>query len=336
MSYKPDEPAYVLLQERVNFVSVALGGIAYGIHLAVFATTVNFLVKVPSRGKISWPYLTFVVALLACGTIQLAVLIKTDEMMFIDDRNYPGGPIAFGMADFSDPIQTTGDAAYIIANILADGVLIYRIFVLWGRNYLILGIPVLSYFAIIALGILVVYQAAQPGANLWIHSEIPIVVPYWSLSIALNIVITLAIAYRMLKSRRTVIQTLGQEHSKIYTSVTSMLIESAALYSVTGIVYIVCYARNSTIQNAVLPIMDQVVCIAPELIVMRVALGRAWSRDTTIPVDAIKFESPPSDLKARRNDTYNCSSATVISGSVSMYGEQSQIGGRLEEQECCV
>ena len=83
-------------------------------------------------------------------------------------------------------------------------------------------------------------------------------VPYFSLSVALNIVLTLAIAVRLLMMRRSVVSSLGPEHAKMYISVTSMMIESAALYSITGLIFIVSYAVNSNVQNLALPVLGQV------------------------------------------------------------------------------
>jgi hypothetical protein len=43
-----------------------------------------------------------------------------------------------------------------------------------------------------------------------------------------------------------------------YSSVATMMIESAALYSITGVIFIVSYGINSPIQNLALPVLGQV------------------------------------------------------------------------------
>ena len=70
---------------------------------------------------------------------------------------------------------------------------------------------------------------------------------------------TLLIVYRMLSMRFSLMKVLGADNLKVYVSISSMLIESAALYSVTGIVFIILYAKNSAVQNPILAILDQVV-----------------------------------------------------------------------------
>lgn len=120
----------------------------------------------------------------------------------------------------------------------------------------------LSLNSFLALAIITLFQSAQPNASLWSRITVQFVVPYWSLSVSLNVLLTLIISFRLLHMRRSVAVVLGPEHSKVYTSVVSMIIESAALFSGTGLFFIICYARNSNIQNLVLPILDQVVVSA--------------------------------------------------------------------------
>ena len=52
------------------------------------------------------------------------------------------------------------------------------------------------------------------------------------------------------------------------------------LYAVTSVIFIVTYAPKSNVQNLVLPVLSQVVCISPKFIILRVAIGRAVTADT--------------------------------------------------------
>lgn len=124
----------------------------------------------------------------------------------------------------------------------------------------ILGVVLITYLhPHAAFSILTLFQSERPGANLWTHTTVQFAVPYWSMTIAINATMTLAIAYRLMSMRRRVTTMLGAEYARTYTSVVAMIVESAAVYSVTGLVFIICYARKSNVQNLVLPILDQVV-----------------------------------------------------------------------------
>jgi len=95
-----------------------------------------------------------------------------------------------------------------------------------------------------------------PGTTLWSTISIDLSIPYWSISIALTVVITACIVTRLSYMRRQLYNTRVGSGSE-YISVSAMLIESAALYSINGIIQVVSYGVNSPIQNLALPVLGQ-------------------------------------------------------------------------------
>jgi hypothetical protein len=78
--------------------------------------------------------------------------------------------------------------------------------------------------------------------------KLPIV--FFSMTIALNVYLTTAIIIRLWKARQSLL-SLGPgmvEHSRPYTSVIGMFVESALPYSVCGIFYIGTVIRGSKVQ----------------------------------------------------------------------------------------
>ncbi|KIJ40984.1 hypothetical protein M422DRAFT_103228, partial [Sphaerobolus stellatus SS14] len=133
------------------------------------------------------------------------------------------------------------------------------------------------YASMVVLSVLVIFQAAQPGASIWSDCA----QCAFSLSIALNTTIVLIIVARILWHRFKVGHAPSDLSSKQYFSIVAILVESAALYAITGIIYISCFARGiSNVQNLVLGILSQVSYIASELIILRLVLGSAWSLET--------------------------------------------------------
>lgn len=106
--------------------------------------------------------------------------------------------------------------------------------------------------------ILALFQSAKPGASLWVKTAINVYIPYWSLGIANNVFMTLLIVLRMLVMRKKISRVLNAKDLGVYLSISAMLIESAALYSLFGIVYIILFARNSPVQFPINGILDQV------------------------------------------------------------------------------
>jgi hypothetical protein len=96
-----------------------------------------------------------------------------------------------------------------------------------------------------------------------------------------NLILTTLIMFRLWRMSRYVKDALGDSHARAYTSIAAMMAESAAPYSICGIIFIATFAANSPGQNLFLPPLGQVMCLSPELIIWRVASGRAWSEHTT-------------------------------------------------------
>lgn len=54
------------------------------------------------------------------ATIVVAAGIRWNEQTWIDDRNFPGGPAAYLVAEFSIPLNVLDNSAYVVNNVLTD------------------------------------------------------------------------------------------------------------------------------------------------------------------------------------------------------------------------
>lgn len=117
-----------------------------------------------------------------------------------------------------------------------------------------------SYLA--ALSLILIVMLCVPGITLWSTISINLAIPYWAISIALNVIITACIAARLLYMRYQMRRALIDSGSE-YISITSMMVESAAIYTANGLIFLVSYAVNSPIQNLALPVLGQTqVCMS--------------------------------------------------------------------------
>ncbi|KAF7982728.1 hypothetical protein HWV62_26594 [Athelia sp. TMB] len=122
---------------------------------------------------------------------------------------------------------------------------------------------------------------ARQDGGFWSQEAVKFGIAYWTLTISLNVIITLLIVGRLVARRRQMRFVLGDDNVRMYTSISAMLIESMALYSIWGLVFLVTYARSLTLSNLLLPPLGQIQAIATLLIIARVAQGRGWSRRTS-------------------------------------------------------
>ncbi len=77
------------------------------------------------------------------------------------------------------------------------------------------------------------------------------------MSLAVNIVLSFCIVLRLVIQRRRLSATGGQ-HGASYTSIAAMIIESAALFAVFNLCFIVPYIVNNPIQAIFLDMLGQV------------------------------------------------------------------------------
>ncbi|EJD36507.1 hypothetical protein AURDEDRAFT_174466 [Auricularia subglabra TFB-10046 SS5] len=316
-SYLPvGETAADLYVERTNFGGTILGAYLYGIHFTLAVIALHYFFSGKSLRKVEWPMVAYTVLLFTGSTLYMVATSKWAENMWIENRNYPGGPLGYYLNEFNTPMIILGNAAYIFNNFLADGLLVYRTWIVYNRNWLIIAFPVIVFLGSTIMSIMATYQLAQPGAKFFSHIGLVMSLPYFSLSIALNLILTIMIATKLLLSRRRLMAILGPEHAKIYTGIVAMLVESAAVYSVFSILFIATFSINNSLFNACLPIQAQIMCIAPLLIMIRVARGRAYSREAATSNNSKHSVSFNPNSSNGRRETYNMS--TLNDGGVNM------------------
>jgi hypothetical protein len=102
----------------------------------------------------------------------------------------------------------------------------------------------LSFFCFAVVSIMTVVESAIPGTSMLKGEPIELAVPWVTLSVSLNIIVTSMICFRLLRMRARIRQVLSPEMSSAYTSIATMLIESAAPFSVVGIGLVVTAAQQ--------------------------------------------------------------------------------------------
>ena len=65
----------------------------------------------------------------------------------------------------------------------------------------------------------------------------------------MNIILTILIISRLLTYRRRIKKVMGQDHGKDYVSLAAFVVESAILYSIFALAFLITYAINSPINQ---------------------------------------------------------------------------------------
>ncbi|TFK40274.1 hypothetical protein BDQ12DRAFT_734277 [Crucibulum laeve] len=313
--YRPiEEFPGQLFQERTWLEGAILLGVAYGVELTVFCMSFHLLFQQTTRSNLNknGPLMLYISALFILGTLFMASAARMTQLAFIDNRNYPGGPAQFEVDMFSIPVDNLGNVAFVIANWLADGLMVWRWYVIYQGcgvpMWVVMALPGLMLTGSFTMGILFLIQVS--ALSPWDATTVNFTLPYFLLSLILNIISTIAIVTRLLYYRRRTSKALGTAYGAQYTSIAAMVVESAALYSISSILFLVPFILNHPIQNTFLQMLSPVQVIAPLLIILRVAQGKAWSGATANALTSQKSSA----IKMGNLSNMSGASATLKSG----------------------
>jgi len=120
----------------------------------------------------------------------------------------------------------------------------------------------------IGMGILVLYETSQPASATWAILLLRYSIPWISVAVSLNAILTLMIVLRLFLGSRNVRAVTGSpsQISGLYVAVATMFIESCALYTVNSLVLLGLWVTNSDVAGAFIIILSEIqVCDSPRL-----------------------------------------------------------------------
>jgi len=163
---------------------------------------------------------------------------------------------------------------HIITNLLegvgaavADSLMIWRCYILWGRNRAIIALPSLMALATFAMAIEFAVQYGRNNPDGILKSSIALV----SISVATNIIVTILISSRIISYTRQ--SSLNRKEKAPYKTIIGIIIESAALYAASGIVLTATNALGHPSEQIAVSIYMLMPSITAYMIILRVGLG---------------------------------------------------------------
>ncbi|KAF9030399.1 hypothetical protein BJ165DRAFT_1519982 [Panaeolus papilionaceus] len=252
------------ISEITEFVGVVVGFIFYGITIPICATTIYYLI---TTSKLE-PHL----ASHRFRQHNIAWIICILILFTGGTTNVVGNVLSH--MDTPQPI-TFPDWMSYLNGVLVDAILIYRVYRFYKSWYIIV-IPIHMLLCTTILGACFVLQITN-GSTWFTTHTLELTIPYFSLSLSLNISLTLLISIRLFIIARSTRRLLGKKHSRLYTDIARMIIESSTPYAVVSGVLLALFVRGHPGARIVLPIYVQVQVATPTLIILRVCLSRARS-----------------------------------------------------------
>jgi len=229
---------------------------------------------------VKWGPVVYTFLMFTFATVFTAMNLNIQSVSYIDNREYAGdddkippGPLGYQYFIYSKALSIVPNLMFLLNNWLADGLLLYRCYVIYSMNPLAIAFPSMMYLTSVAMGILFIYQTSQPDSSIWTSVAISFGIPYFSISLSLNVILTLLIVTRLVLHNRNIRVAMGVPpgFTGLYKAIVTMLIESSALYAVSSLLFVGPWGAGSHVADIFLPILAETQVIAPLLIIRRVA-----------------------------------------------------------------
>ncbi|KAG1841844.1 hypothetical protein C8R48DRAFT_738439 [Suillus tomentosus] len=269
-----------LATERALYVGNMISTAVYGGNLFLYAYSTYLLMTSSKQVQHRIFYTCFGGFLLLLLTISVAGNIAFCELMWIERRNNPGGPPAFFAANMAAWYNAFATAAMCLANMMTDGLLLYRCYIIWGSRLPVIVIPGIIYLASATMAVMMVIESAMPMSNLWRGLPAQFAISWIALTVSFNITVTALIISRLLYFYRRVRSFLNDEQRNIYTGIVAILVESTLPFTILGIISLATYIQGAPCAMGIEIIWAAFMVLSPQLIILRVASGVAWSKDT--------------------------------------------------------
>ncbi|KAG9313790.1 hypothetical protein JVU11DRAFT_6150 [Chiua virens] len=228
---------------------------------------------------------TVACSLLLFSTAHFVIdIIRIMQGLILYRDSYPGGPIKF----FSDVSQWTlvcKTYIYVIQTLIGDGVMLYRCYAVW-QSGVIMILPGLLWCSVAVTGFGAPYSGSQVsqdtvfGGNLvqWMTA-------FYASTFTTNLLVTILLAYRIWYIDRKATKLRVHCQSQL-RPILDVIIDAGAIYSLTLLAALVCFANQSNGQCVILHMIMAIISITFYMVIIRVGLAnRTRQRLNAIPLE---------------------------------------------------
>ncbi|CAL1707483.1 unnamed protein product [Somion occarium] len=242
-----------------ELIGTFLEAIFYGIYLVIFPRCLQVLRKKRVNTWLMVYFLATMFASFVLITMHICVDLTRAMMAFTANMDVASAPETF-YANVDTRLNMLKNSTYVTTTLIADMVIVFRTFIIWGRNYWIVLVPTLLFGADIAMSAWFTWSVneAKPGASVLISNVFARSKYFYICTLALNLLCTVLIAYKIWSIQRRV---LNQYYGRLPNAL-SIVVESAAIYSCLLIVLIGTSIADSAsmffLLNSISPVIGSV------------------------------------------------------------------------------
>jgi len=269
--------------DRAYSVALWLETLLFGLFVGLYVVCLWILFR---RHR---PFNAVACALLGTSTAMFALsLTHVSISLFRHLQSLSGDDSPLLYIDFSNPWFLSKTVLYFLQTILSDTFLVYRCWVVWGRNWKVAAIPLFLILVHAVVGFVLVRELGMPrspSSTEFDNEYLGLFSTYLALTLVANGSATALIGYRVWRAQVTVAgikQEIFPIRGPNLNRVMAVLLESGTAYSLALIALLATYTTKSNAHFIVLDCMTPFIGIVFTAIMIRVAMGRS-SGDTSKP-----------------------------------------------------
>ncbi|KAG7446120.1 uncharacterized protein BT62DRAFT_920151 [Guyanagaster necrorhizus] len=266
--------------EAAEFIAIIVESVLYGFAALLIFITLWALTHERNDRQRSTVTLVGVCALGILSTLHVIadgiyvyqgfIISKGDHIYFLDSTRF-----------------TFKNSVYYLETLLADGILIYRCYIVW-QNALIIAFPILGWIGTVVAGAHTIWSIARETGTInkdaiFVHQTQQWVVSFYSIALATNISATSILATKLWIAHRRAVKyfatTSTHTSRSSFYPIILVILECGALYSLALISMLVIYLRQSNAAYLVVDLIGQIIPITFSVILLRAALARYQKYD---------------------------------------------------------
>jgi hypothetical protein len=269
--------------DTARLIALFVGCILYGILLTTFVSCLRSLLfsasqkfQLKSRHEIKWPILAVTIMMFFVSTFSAAVSMKNVIDGFISYTG-PGGALAFyegaakagaGGAAWTHWMPALEDSVQVI---LGDGLLIYRCYVLYDRNWRAIIAPAVAWVALIAMSLTGSIREAMLRPDQSVND--PSVLPFLTATLILTLLTSVVTTYLIIRRLLTVEfhpSMRGTIRPHILTRIATTFLETGLIYTLSVIASLGVYITRSSLEYVATLAVIHIIPITCNLLLIRV------------------------------------------------------------------
>ncbi|KAJ7605362.1 hypothetical protein DFH06DRAFT_1252927 [Mycena polygramma] len=269
--------------DQATLLGFGLEAVFYGINLILFGISISVLLEPrPSTTATRKPMLAITCLMFSLCTTHFGLNFN---------NVYDGLMVHPRSISEETKLLAGADMLFSITDWCSQLILLYRCYLVWGRNLWVVILPFLLSLASVACGLALIglVLSINPTAPQAPAAIVPVGTAGFSISLCLNLIVSTLIVARIWHvSHQNRLHGISHAVSSVQRAI-GIIVESGLLFLAAQFVFVVLFAIAHPAQAILVPIATQIYGISPTLIIVRVGMGSSYEQPTTEPISGLRF-----------------------------------------------